>query len=477
MSSADSGDMEDIVMTLRDYSFVSWGTNGSVLEMHRLVQLATQTWLKANDKLQRSESIALHRLSSVFPVPAYQNWAICRALFPHVQRVSHHKPMITDRPTWEDLLERSASYIYTHGQASNAETFFVLVKKSREDRLGPEHAATLVCIDNLAKVYWETGRWPEAEEADSYALDARYKNLGRGHPSAQSNVQRLVAGLKRQGRASDAETLLEQVVKDVSTFAGEDSTDAMNMQWLLAETYLSHGNWAKAEQLMKMVVQNRISILGWDHQDTLAAMSQLSSSYRVWKRWPELEAHERQMLNIRIEKLGTEHTATLDCTTQVALACKSQGHRGEAETLEKQVIAGRTRTCGKSHKSTLTAMAELASTYRQQGRWAEAKTLLLDLLQVSQESLGDSNVITIHSKADLAEVCWKQGHWEEAEGHEVEVMNTRRSLLGDDHPATLASVTKLVAAYRAQGRQHKAIELQQQVAGAAMPLSHSQILF
>lgn len=43
----------------------------------------------------------------------------------------------------------------------------VAVRKSRESRLGEDHLQTLDCLDHLAAIYWEMGRWKEAEDADS----------------------------------------------------------------------------------------------------------------------------------------------------------------------------------------------------------------------------------------------------------------------------------------------------------------------
>ena len=43
---------EDDLQTLRDYSFVSVGTDGT-FEMHALVQLATRKWLESSGKLEQ----------------------------------------------------------------------------------------------------------------------------------------------------------------------------------------------------------------------------------------------------------------------------------------------------------------------------------------------------------------------------------------------------------------------------------------
>jgi hypothetical protein len=43
---SDDNNFEDDVLTLRDYSFITLTSDSNTLEMHSLVQLATQTWLE-----------------------------------------------------------------------------------------------------------------------------------------------------------------------------------------------------------------------------------------------------------------------------------------------------------------------------------------------------------------------------------------------------------------------------------------------
>ena len=72
-SSASDG-FEDDVLTLCDYSFISVNADGTVFEMHRLVQLATRKWLEVHGQLERWKQQFLRNLCAAFPTGEYENW-------------------------------------------------------------------------------------------------------------------------------------------------------------------------------------------------------------------------------------------------------------------------------------------------------------------------------------------------------------------------------------------------------------------
>ena len=102
--SEDDG-FEDDIQTLRNFSFLSVGTDGT-FEMHALVQLATRKWLDSNGKLEQWKQQYIKNLSTEFPTGEYENWTYCYALFPHA------KSAATQRPKTDGSLREWASLIY-----------------------------------------------------------------------------------------------------------------------------------------------------------------------------------------------------------------------------------------------------------------------------------------------------------------------------------------------------------------------------
>lgn len=83
---------EDDIAMLREFSFISVGDNGSVFEMHGLVQLATRNWLKSTGAMEKWKRRFIDILSTEFPSVEYENWRTCQRLFPHVRSAALQRP-------------------------------------------------------------------------------------------------------------------------------------------------------------------------------------------------------------------------------------------------------------------------------------------------------------------------------------------------------------------------------------------------
>ncbi|KAI9715015.1 MAG: hypothetical protein M1812_006229 [Candelaria pacifica] len=109
--SSVTDEFEDDISILRDYSFISVNKDGTTFEMYGPVQLAIQEWLKAHGQQNRWNQQFISNLYVKFPVGAYENWATCQALFPHVKSAAAQKPEEQETlKTWASLLYNAAWY-------------------------------------------------------------------------------------------------------------------------------------------------------------------------------------------------------------------------------------------------------------------------------------------------------------------------------------------------------------------------------
>ena len=198
---------EDDVQTLRDYSFLSVGTDRT-FEMHGLVQLATRKWLEANGKLEQWKQCYIKNLSAEFPNGEYENWSYCRALFPHA------KSAITQRPEaegslreWASLLYNAARYAWRKGSITEAVDLSEMAMKVRKKTLGQEHEETLSSMNMVGLAYSLGGRWKEAEELDMQVTKIRKRVLGEEHLDTLNSIANLASIYWNQGRWKEAEEL------------------------------------------------------------------------------------------------------------------------------------------------------------------------------------------------------------------------------------------------------------------------------
>ncbi|KAK0639860.1 hypothetical protein B0T16DRAFT_463496 [Cercophora newfieldiana] len=352
---------------------------------------------------------------------------------------------------------------YDEGRWAEAEKLFVQVMETRKTKLGADHPDTLRSMANLTSTYRNQGRWSEAEELEVQVIETFKTKLGADHPNTLTSMANLALTFWNQGRWSEAEELEVQVMETFKTKLGADHPNTLMSMGNLASTYRNQGRWSEAEELEVQVMETFKTKLGADHPNTLTSMGNLASTYRNQGRWSEAEELFVQVTETFKTKLGADHPNTLTSMANLALTFWNQGRWSEAEELEVQVMETFKTKLGADHPDTLISMANLASTYRNQGRWSEAEELEVQVMETFKTKLGADHPDTLTSMANLASTFWNQGRWLEAEELFVQVMETSKTKLGADHPDTLTSMANLASTYRNQGRWLEAEQLGVQV--------------
>lgn len=406
----------DAIEVLLSFSLVRGGMNKSGFEIHRLVQLATRTWLRIHRTFESQSIAALKMLAEHYPFVEYKSWTTCQILEPHVEAVlSMLHTSDEARLFCARLLLSRSRYVLEQGQYVKAE---VMAKRSlsiREELLGQEDQRTVMSKAMLLNVHNTLGSYTKAEVLGVEALKVCEKLNGGEHP------------------------------------------DTLNIMFSLAFTYRKQNRWGKAETLHLQVLDARRRLLGEEHINTLNSMGGLAHVYHDQKRWSEAQKLEVRVLEIRKRVLGEEHPATLAAMNNLAQSLRKLGQARliEVEKLNTQVLETAKKVLGEGHPRTLTAAGNLAATLTQsgKGRWDEVKKLQVQVLETSREVLGEKHPDTLEAMANLAHTLTKpgQGSLEEAEHLEVQVLETMKK-----------AMAQLAYTYYAQGRLSKAIDLMTQ---------------
>ena len=83
--------LEDALAPLNDFALIASEANGECFGMHRLVQLATRTWLHIHGEITKWQEEAVRLLSEFFPSGDHRNWKSCIALLPHAEVVLRYQ--------------------------------------------------------------------------------------------------------------------------------------------------------------------------------------------------------------------------------------------------------------------------------------------------------------------------------------------------------------------------------------------------
>jgi tetratricopeptide (TPR) repeat protein len=402
--SSTDGDFLDDILTLRDYSIVSQTTNPETLEMHSLVQLATQRWLEDKGELESWRQQFVSTLSPAFPLGQYENWDTCRPLFPHAMRALDQRPQNEESgKEWATLMYNAAWYAWERGDIEKTERLAKASMKTRSKFLGAESDLTLNSMAMLGLAYRAAGCWKAAEELQVQEMETCKEKVGADHLSTLISMSNLALTYWKQGRLEAAEELQVQVLETCKATHGADHLSTLISMSNLALTYWKQGRWEAAEELEVQVLDTRKATLGVDHPDTLISMGNLASTYRNQGRWEAAEELQVQVMETRKEKLGADHPDTLLSMGNLALIYRNQQRWEAAEELEVQVLDTRKATLGVDHPDTLISMQNLAVTWKYRGRDEEAIALMQQCVQLSLQRLGATHPDTMGSMEWLSE--------------------------------------------------------------------------
>ena len=111
----------------------------------------------------------------------------------------------------------------------------------REKALGPDHPDTASSLSNLAVLYYEQGKYTEAEPLCKRALAMREKALGPDHPDTATSLSNLGLIYRAQGKYVEAEPLYKRALSIREKALGPDHPDTAFSLNDLANLYYMQG--------------------------------------------------------------------------------------------------------------------------------------------------------------------------------------------------------------------------------------------
>ncbi|KAJ9662196.1 hypothetical protein H2198_001547 [Neophaeococcomyces mojaviensis] len=262
--------------TLAAYSFISRRPVDFLLDLHRLVHLATRNWLRKEEQLSQWTQKAIIRLEEVFPNDDHNNRSTWRTYLPHARQVLGSDLVSEDGEQRMTLMWKYGRCLYSDGRWDEAEVTFTELLAIDRKALGEEKLSALSSMAWLASTHRNQGRWEEAEQLEVQVMETFKTKLGADHPDTLSSMANLASTFWNQGRWKEAEQLDVQVMESRKTKLGADHPDTLNSMDNLALTWKGLGRDAEAIQLMSDCVKRRTCILGATHPNSLSSKEALT---------------------------------------------------------------------------------------------------------------------------------------------------------------------------------------------------------
>ena len=288
---------------LCSYSFLEKQDNGKKLDMHRLVHLATRTWIRQNGREAETSKAAMKHLSEVFPYDDYTNREIWNDYLPHAARIDKDEQC---QDTWErsKLCLKVGECLYVDGKMKEAVIWLQESCKWRDRNLTQDDADRLLSQHELAVAYRANGQVKEAMELLERVITIE-EVVAEDHPNRLASQHMLATAYRSNGQVKEAIELLERVVT-IQEVLAEDHPDRLASQYELARAYRSNGQVKEAIELLERVVTIR-EVLAEDHPDRLASQHELARAYHSNGRIKEAIELLEHVVTIRRKTMAEDH--------------------------------------------------------------------------------------------------------------------------------------------------------------------------
>ncbi len=196
--------------------------------------------------------------------------------------------------------------------------------------MGLDHPDLASFLNNLAGVYLNEARFPEAEALSKRTLTIREKAFGPDNPVVAAALNNLAAVYRAENRFSEAAPLQLRSIAILEKALGPDHSDLAILLTNLGLDYRKQDRFVDAERVYKRAISIREGVLGPNHPDVAAALNALGNAYYDQLRYGDAEPLYKRALAIREVALGPNHASTIQSQNNLALLYNRQSRYGEA---------------------------------------------------------------------------------------------------------------------------------------------------
>ena len=431
----EASEVEDALDTLHDFLLIAPERDGGMFGMHRLVQLATKTWLASHNEIGKWENEALRLLSP------FLSWkAGYRDILPHVEVVSeyiyHTKAQLLQQAT---ISHHIATYSELQGKYNAALTKIQQVIDIQQRFFKMKDTTLIESLLLKALVLRRLGRYDKAEAISQElleSLEAPENPLDSNQNIKLKVLNSLASALEEQGRYKEAEGHCQLVLELAKKNLGEENVWTLTYMNNLAIILQRQGKYKSAEDMHQQELNLSKRIYGEKDVATLKSMSSLAVAMKAQGKLDEAEEIQCTLLDLRRGVLEDDHPFTLNMQFNLAITLNAQGRYSDCMELHQQVLKSRKRVLGDQHPDTIHSRKGVAAALRDTGQHEAAEKMLRTVLQQEEEVLGEAHPSTLNTVYLLARLQALRKQYQDASILYQRAVGGRHKVLGPDHPHT-----------------------------------------
>ena len=342
------------------------------------------------------------------------------------------------------------------GKYSKAEPLFLRALQIYEENQGVDQLSTAVCYNQLAELYRLQGKYLEAESFYRQALKINI-NIQNSNPIFTATCFNNLALLYlSKSKYQDAESLFTKALEIYEKVWGPEHNDIAVSLNNLASLYGQQGKYHNAISLHKRALSIQRKNFGNEHPYIATSINNIALMYSEQGLYSEAKQLHMKALGIREKNLGSEHPETLLSLNNLATVYFTLEEYNKAEQLFNRVYEIRKNNLGQDHPDTATSINNLAKLYQKQGKFNEAELMFKRSIEIKENTLGAVHPDIASSIDNLADLYIKNERYSEVEKLQERALLIREKLLGVDHPDVARSLNNIASFYRIQGKNKEA---------------------
>jgi len=439
----------ETVRLLETFSLIRVFGGGDKLSIHRLVQAVIQDDLDPAARSRVSVRIIELGLKSFPAIPDRERGNIvlletCRRFRSQVTFCLEQTQVARETSQWLDLADRLSSLIFGDAFYLDAYRWARLILEINKKMLGNEHVDTIRNTRAVGMTLFMLGRVNEAFQIYRDNYNASKTIFGPEHLATVLCLEDISDCYSSMGRLQEGHQAREEALRIREKLGcGREDPETLRCMGALAFMLSNLGRFGEAEKLLSEVLDVQARVLGSLHPDTILAMMCTGITLSRLGRHEEGENLLRNALTHCSILQGGEHPYTLVCMEMLATVLLDTGQIRRAVDICEEAWSIANKTLSPENKIALDIRFILGRCYHAQGEVARAMRLLEECWEITKAALGCEHPDTLATAGELALASITLGEEEKAIQILEETFDAQIRVLGVDHPNTLSSKQRL----------------------------------
>ncbi|KAF4855885.1 Kinesin light chain [Colletotrichum siamense] len=429
----------EAISTLLAYAFIQKRSFEESFDVHRLVRLVMQTWLRENDEEKQQTTETINRLSVVFTLPGqvYRN-----QVYRHTEQVYKEEvytETVHSEKVWLKIVRRKG----VRGSGGGGGILYMphVQAALKMSKLSNNEKSLWILLRKASEGNRRLGNFVEAELYLREAVELKQKVLKPEDPGILDSLSDLACILEHIAMAShndkekhqEAEKIFRGVLESSKKGIVPKNFNAIEALRDLANTLRGQCQYVKAEKTYRQLLELQTKFNGPENFTAVEALANLANVLTKQEKYGETDRIHQQARHLSEKALKPGNPLACRILSDIGYSLENQGKLIQAERTFQEVLELEMKFRRPGAYFTLLSMISLSNTLEKQDKYKEAEALKQHVSEVKEKVLRIPKPDTPDSLRHSAFSFLREGKYEKAENlyQEMQEMKERFQALKD----------------------------------------------